>query len=387
MSSHNPRALGVRENQLVNRSSVDTTTHGEALVTKVVALDGLEMLYTGADEGTGDVTIKLPVIPASAGRTFTAVVVDNYGRVVGGTEGSITGDYILLDPAMRQAGGFSVDTGDVTTLTVLTLNATTFNVNTLNLLAPLPISSGGTGTDIADPHKVFIGPTNGAAGAPSFRLLIASDIPEIAFSKITAGSLPTTLNGYGISDAYTKGDSDIRYAPIVHTHSGYEPAIIAGTAAQYYRGDKTFQTLNTDAVVETVSHKYFSDSLARLALSQSGTNITYDNTTGVIGFTSTPGFTQVTVSDNPTLDTHVVSKLYLETALSNHVRYSTDMFVVSNVNTKDYTLAHEPIANSLVVSLNGLVETDYTIVSSTTLRLSASITLGVGDVINAVYNY
>jgi len=39
------------------------------------------------------------------------------------------------------------------------------------------------------------------------------------------------------------------FATSTHTHTGtYEPAITAGTSAQYWRGDKTWQTLNQAAV-------------------------------------------------------------------------------------------------------------------------------------------
>jgi hypothetical protein len=64
-----------------------------------------------------------------------------------------------------------------------------------------------------------------------------------------------------------------------------EPAIAAGTTLQYFRGDKTFQTLDTTAVIET-TNLYFTDARARLAISLTTTNTsgaaTYNNTTGVL---------------------------------------------------------------------------------------------------------
>jgi hypothetical protein len=64
-----------------------------------------------------------------------------------------------------------------------------------------------------------------------------------------------------------------------------EPAITAGTTLQYYRGDKTFQTLDTTAVIEA-TNLYFTDARARLAISLTTTNTsgaaTYNNTTGVL---------------------------------------------------------------------------------------------------------
>jgi len=60
-----------------------------------------------------------------------------------------------------------------------------------------------------------------------------------------------------------------------------EPAITSGTTAQYYRGDKTFQTLNTTAVAEG-SNLYYTDARSRAALSFAAGSGAYNSTTGVI---------------------------------------------------------------------------------------------------------
>ena len=52
---------------------------------------------------------------------------------------------------------------------------------------------------------------------------------------------PTTISGYGITNAYTKTEVDTSL-------SGKEPVITAGTTSQYWRGDKSWQTLNKSAV-------------------------------------------------------------------------------------------------------------------------------------------
>ena len=46
---------------------------------------------------------------------------------------------------------------------------------------------------------------------------------------------------------------------------GKEPTITAGTSSEYYRGDKTMQTLDTAAVAENVANKYFTDGRAQTA--------------------------------------------------------------------------------------------------------------------------
>ena len=69
------------------------------------------------------------------------------------------------------------------------------------------------------------------------------------------------------------------------TFNGKENAITAGTTAQYWRGDKSWQTLNTTAVVEG-TNLYYTDARARASksLTTTGTSgaATYNSTTGVL---------------------------------------------------------------------------------------------------------
>lgn len=68
----------------------------------------------------------------------------------------------------------------------------------------LPITYGGIGTNNTVKNQVFAGPTN-EDGSPSFRMLVANDIPNLSTSKITSGTLPLIRGGTGIS-AETKED-------------------------------------------------------------------------------------------------------------------------------------------------------------------------------------
>jgi hypothetical protein len=69
------------------------------------------------------------------------------------------------------------------------------------------------------------------------------------------------------------------------TFNNKENAITAGTTAQYFRGDKTFQTLNTSVVPE-LTNLYYTDGRARGAISLTTTGAsgssTYNNSTGVL---------------------------------------------------------------------------------------------------------
>ena len=81
-------------------------------------------------------------------------------------------------------------------------------VSSVGLAMPLeftvtnsPVTSSGTltaGWSSQAQNLVFSSPAS-ASGTPSFRLLALTDLPSIPWSKLT--STPTTLSGYGITDA------------------------------------------------------------------------------------------------------------------------------------------------------------------------------------------
>ena len=56
----------------------------------------------------------------------------------------------------------------------------TLYLETLNLTNPLSIDDGGTGASTALANRVFAGPTSGGAAAPSFRALVAADVPDLS---------------------------------------------------------------------------------------------------------------------------------------------------------------------------------------------------------------
>ena len=63
----------------------------------------------------------------------------------------------------------------------------------------LPVSHGGIGVTSAAINTVFAGPGSGSAAAPSFRALVAADIPNLNTSKLTAGTLGVTRGGTGVT--------------------------------------------------------------------------------------------------------------------------------------------------------------------------------------------
>jgi len=68
----------------------------------------------------------------------------------------------------------------------------------------LAVGNGGTGTTSAAAGLVFATPA-GASGAPSFRALAASDIPDLGTSKLASGTLGISRGGTGTSAAFSAG--------------------------------------------------------------------------------------------------------------------------------------------------------------------------------------
>lgn len=72
------------------------------------------------------------------------------------------------------------------------------------------INSFGTyvySAQISRTANTVLAAPNGSAGVASFRSLVAADIPSLSWSKITSGK-PTTLSGYGITDACTQSTAN-----------------------------------------------------------------------------------------------------------------------------------------------------------------------------------
>ena len=69
----------------------------------------------------------------------------------------------------------------------------------------LAIANGGTGSSTTTPNVVFAGPSTGPSnGAPSFRSLVADDLPNHSTDKLTSGTLGVERGGTGAS-TFTAG--------------------------------------------------------------------------------------------------------------------------------------------------------------------------------------
>ena len=110
-------------------------------------------------------------------------------------------------------------------------------------------------------NYVLAGPTSGSATEPAFRALVAADIPDLSGTYLTSytetdptvpswakadskpsynfseiGSTPTTINGYGITDAYTKTEIDNKVSAVLR-YKGVKATVDALPSSGNVTGD------------------------------------------------------------------------------------------------------------------------------------------------------
>jgi hypothetical protein len=194
-------------------SSTIPTTYGGTGVTTAVA----NTIFAGPSSGSPLApsfrilaTTDLPQIPLSTGVTGTLPIAN------GGTgTTSTTANFVFAGPTSGSGapsfraltigdmpGGFG--TGSVTSvamtvpafMTVTGSPITTSGTFAVTMTSALPIANGGTGATSTSQSYAFIGPTSGS-GAPSFRALVAGDLPTISLTSGVSGTLPIANGGTG----------------------------------------------------------------------------------------------------------------------------------------------------------------------------------------------
>ena len=148
----------------------------------------------------------------------------------------------------------------------LTGKPTLTNGTVTNVSASLPLSIANPSTTPLISIATANSSTTGVLNSTDWQIFNAK---QQAFSLTTTGSGSASFVS-NVLNIPTPTPSSI----------GAESVVTGGTNLQYWRGDKTWQTLNTLVVPES-TNLYFTDTRARSSLS-AGTGISYNNSTGVI---------------------------------------------------------------------------------------------------------
>jgi len=190
----------------------------------------------------------------------------------------------------------------VTNMRTLTINGVTYDLSVnrtwniaFNSLIDRPTSLSGYG--ITDAYPLVGNPSGFLTTLPEIKWVDVTGKPVIySFTGLstqytkgdgTYATFPTSVSSFTNDSGYVTGSSLtttlLNYSTTAALTTGLgtkEGVIAAGSTGQYWRGDKTFVTLNTSVVPES-GNLYYTDTRAR-ASNSAGVGINYNATTGVI---------------------------------------------------------------------------------------------------------
>ena len=300
---------------------------------------------------------KLDVTPGSAGQVLS---IDGSGNLVFVDN---TSTEVIQDAAasMILAGthtNISVAYDDTNNKLSLNASGAVTSVNTL------------TGAVVLDTDDISEGSSN----------LYYTDARADARAQLKIDALvdsaPNTLDTLN-ELAAALGDDENFSTTITTSLAGKEPTITVGTTSQYYRGDKSFQTLDTLAVAEN-TNLYYTDTRARSSISVSG-DLTYNSSTGVI---STQGLTSSTTDD---LAEGTTNLYYTDTRARSSISASGDLSYNSSTGVISFSATASPVVSvntktgSVVLDTDDLAEGTNKFYTDTRARESISVVDVSGD--------
>ena len=251
----------------INNAVIGGTTPAAITGSLVTSTGNLVSSNSAGDEG-GEILLAKPQTNSTiAGTGVTIDVWQNRLRFFE-QGGDARGYYIDLT-----TGGAGVNTnlvgggsGTVTsvsgtgTVSGLTLTGTVTTTGSLTLGGTLAVTASNFSSQTAN---TFLAAPNGTAGTPTFRAIVAADVPTL--NQNTTGSAATLTTARTISGVSFNGSANI--------------------------------TLNTSGITEN-TNLYYTDARSRAALSTTPGSGAYNSTTGVITIptdtnqlTNTAGFT------------------------------------------------------------------------------------------------
>jgi hypothetical protein len=135
------------------------------------------------------------IIARDASGNFSAGTIT---ATLSGNATNVTGIVAVANGGTNATSAF----GARTSLGAAALGANSDITSLTGLTTPLSIAQGGTGAGTVTPLYVFAGPNVGStAGAPSFRQLVAGDIPSLDAAKITTGTFSNALINWAAPSA------------------------------------------------------------------------------------------------------------------------------------------------------------------------------------------
>jgi hypothetical protein len=215
-----------------------------------------------------------------------------------GTDTATSGSVLVSDGN----GGVKWDSVSATNFTAKTLSNTEPTANQVltyqnGRWVAATLSANGTFTS---PIKITAGKGLNGGEITTYGTISLADTAVTAGTYTRAnivvdsqGRITNASNSPAIIDSDISATADIaqsKIAGLTTALSGKQESIIAGTVNEYFRGDKTWQPLNTETVAESGTALYFTDARARSSLTGAAP-IAYSITTGIISMPQANGAT------------------------------------------------------------------------------------------------
>jgi hypothetical protein len=238
-----------------------------------------------------DANTASAIVARDASGNFTAGTItanltglaSNATNINGGAIGAIpyqsaANTTILLTGNTAATKKFLTQTGDGSAATA----PVWAGVAVSDITGTLPVANGGTGATTASANVVFAGPASGAAAAPSFRGLVATDLPAGSTNYVINGTTQQASTNFNISGTGTIGS----------TLDVTGNATIGGTAT--ISGATKISSLTESKGVFTDASKNLT-STGTLGTDQGGTGMASFNSGSAMYATSTSALTTGTL--------------------------------------------------------------------------------------------
>jgi hypothetical protein len=223
---------------------------------------------TGAPWISANQTITLSGDISGSGTTAITTTIGN-STVTFAKMQNLTGSRLM--------GRYAATSGDIQEIAIgsgLNLNATTglltasgsggtvtsvaLSMPSIFAVSNSPVTSFGTLTAtlaVQSQNVVFAGPATGSAAAPTFRSLVAADIPSLDASKIATGTISTARLGSGTasSTTYLAGDNTWKTFTTIALANKYiafgnSSNQITGSSAFTYEGGRYINLVNGSGI-------------------------------------------------------------------------------------------------------------------------------------------